>query len=273
MDYSQYQHLVVEVKDGIGVVTLNRPDVYNATNDRMHYELTTIWGDLDKDPDVRVVVVTGAGDKAFSAGGDLADIEARAAMAPDERFEALAGVLKEAQDIAYGIVNCDRVIVSAINGVAVGAGLAVALLADISVMAEDARLTDGHLRLGVAAGDHATMIWPLLCGMARAKYYLLTGDFIDGREAERIGLVSKAVPRAEVVPTAMEIAERMANGPQYAQRFTKRALNQWLRLGGITSFDYSAALEMFGFMSPDPAEGARAITEKRAPRFPSVGSD
>lgn len=271
MDYSQYQHLVVEVKDGIGVVTLNRPDVYNATNDRMHYELTTIWGDLDKDPDVRVVVVTGAGDKAFSAGGDLADIEARAAMAPDERFEALAGVLKEAQDIVYGIVNCDRVIVSAINGVAVGAGLAVALLADISVMAEDARLTDGHLRLGVAAGDHATMIWPLLCGMARAKYYLLTGDFIDGREAERIGLVSKAVPRAEVVPTAMEIAERMANGPQYAQRFTKRALNQWLRLGGITSFDYSAALEMFGFMSPDPAEGARAITEKRAPRFPSVG--
>lgn len=270
MDYSEYQHLLVEVSDGIALVTLNRPEVYNATNDRMHFELTTIWGDLEKDPAVRAIVVTGAGDRAFSAGGDLGDIGGRAGLTPEERFEAVARILKEAQDLVYGIVNCDRIIVSAINGVAVGAGLAVALMADISVMAEDARLSDGHLRLGVAAGDHAAMIWPLLCGMARAKYYLLTSDFVDGREAERIGLVSKAVPRDQVLPTAMDIARGLADGPQFAQRFTKRALNQWLRLGGITSFDYSAALELFGFMSADPAEGARAIVEKRPPRFPSA---
>ncbi len=270
MGYSGYQHLVVDVKDGIGLVTINRPDVYNATNDRLHYELTTIWGDMDRDPEVRIIVVTGAGDKAFSAGGDLADIEHRASLPAEERFEELSRVLKEAQDLVYGIVNCDKVVISAINGVAVGAGLAVALLADISVMADDARLSDGHLRLGVAAGDHAAMVWPLLCGMAKAKYYLLTGDFVDGREAERIGLVSEVQPREQVLPRAMEIAGRMAAGPQMAQRFTKRALNQWLRQGGLISFDYSAALELFGFVSADPAEGAKAINEKRPPQFPSA---
>ncbi len=117
------------------------------------------------------------------------------------------------------------------------------------------------------------MIWPLLCGMAKSKYYLLTSDFIDGREAERIGLVSKAVPRDQVLPEAMSIAGRLAEGPQLAQRYTKRALNQWLRLGGITAFDYSAALELFGFTAADPAEGMKAINERRAPQFPSAQPD
>ncbi|MBA4179798.1 MAG: enoyl-CoA hydratase [Anaerolinea sp.] len=268
MDYSRYQHLLVDVGgDGVALVTLNRPDVFNATNKVMHRELTEIWRDLDRDPAVRVILVTGAGDQAFSAGGDLGDMGARASLPPDEKFEAMVGLLKEAQAIPYEMVNCEKVIVSAINGVAVGAGLAVALMADISIIAEEARLTDGHLRLGVAAGDHAAMLWPLLCGMAKAKYYLLTSDFLDGREAERIGLVSRAVPRAQLRDTAFEVARKLAAGPQHAQRFTKKALNQWLRLGGITAFDYSAALEIMGFFGPDPAEGARAIVERRPPRF------
>ena len=266
--YARYQHLLVDVgDDGVALVTINRPDVFNATNDVLHRELTEIWRDLDHDPAVRVIVVTGAGDQAFSAGGDLGDIEARAVLPPEERFPALEALLKEAQTLVYEIINCDKIIISAINGVAVGAGLAVALMADISIMAEEARLTDGHLRLGVGAGDHAAMIWPLLCGMAKAKYYLLTAEFIDGREAERIGLVSKCVPRAEVKDEAMALARRLALGPQSALRFTKRSLNQWLRLGGITSFDYSAALEIMGFFASDPGEGARAIVEKRPPNF------
>ncbi|MGI8925789.1 MAG: enoyl-CoA hydratase/isomerase family protein [Tepidiformaceae bacterium] len=269
MDYSGYRHLRVEIDDGIALVTLDRPEFLNATDKLLHRQLSEIWPALDRDPAVRTIVVTGAG-TAFSAGGDLADIQERASLPSEERFEVLAALLKEAQDLVYSMVNCDKVIISAINGVAVGAGLAVALLADISIMAEDARLTDGHLRLGVAAGDHAAIIWPLLCGMAKAKYYLLTSDFIDGREAERIGLVSRAVPRAEVLETAMALARRLADGPQMAQRFTKRALNQWLRLGGITSFDYSAALELMGFFAADPAEGARAIIERRKPAFPSA---
>jgi len=272
MGYGSYRHLLIEVEGGIAVVTINRPEVFNATNNVLHRELTQIWGDIERDPDVRVAIVTGAGGQAFSAGGDLGDIEARAALPPAERFDALVALMKEAEEVVYSMVRCEKIIVSAINGVAVGAGLAVALMADISIIAEEARLTDGHVRLGVAAGDHAAMVWPLLCGMAKAKYYLLTGDFIDGREAERIGLVSKAVPRARLMEEARAVARRLAEGSQPAQRFTKRALNQWLKLGGITAFDYSAALEIMGFFGPDPAEGARAIIEKRAPLFPSSGS-
>lgn len=267
MDYSHYRHLLVEVVGSIATVTINRPDVFNATNDVLHRELTTIWRDLAADDAVRVAIVTGAGDQAFSAGGDLADIEARAALPAEERFESVMRVMKEAEAIVYEMLNCEKIIISAINGVAVGAGLAVALMADISVMAEEARLTDGHARLGVAAGDHAAIIWPLLCGMAKAKYYLLTCDFIDGREAERIGLVSKAVPRAQLRDETLAIAEKLATGPQHALRATKKSLNQWLKLGGITAFDYSLALEMLGFFSDAPAEGARAIIEKRPAKF------
>ena len=267
MDYSHYKHLLVEVTGSVARVTINRPEVFNATNDVLHRELTTIWRHLGADPEVRVVIVTGAGDQAFSAGGDLADIEARAALPPEERFEAVMQVMKEAEAIVYEMMNCEKIIISAINGVAVGAGLTVALMADISIMAEEARLTDGHARLGVAAGDHAAIIWPLLCGMAKAKYYLLTCDFIDGREAERIGLVSRAVPRANLQAEAQRIAAQLAAGPQHALRATKKSLNQWLRLGGITAFDYSLAMEMLGFFSDAPAEGARAIIEKRSPNF------
>lgn len=270
MQYNEYRHLQIAVEDGVALVTINRPDVFNATNNRLHWELTQIWGDIDRDPAVRVAVVTGAGDRAFSAGGDLGDLEERDALPADQRFNAIVGLMKEAQELVYSIVNCDKPVISAINGVAVGAGLAVALLADISIMAEDARLTDGHVRLGVAAGDHACVIWPLLCGMARAKYYLLTCDFIDGKEAERIGLVSRAVPRADVLPEARRVARRLAAGPQPALRFTKRALNQWLRLAGVTSFDYSLALEMLGFFGADVAAGVQGIRERRVPDYPSA---
>ena len=270
MQYSEYQHLTIAIDGGVALVTINRPEFFNATNDRLHWELTQIWTDIDKDPAVRIAVVTGAGEAAFSAGGDLGDLEARDALPTAERFEAILALMKEARDLVMTIVECDKPIISAINGVAVGAGLVVALMADISIMAEEARLTDGHTRLGVAAGDHACIIWPLLCGMAKAKYYLLTCDFIDGREAERIGLVSKAVPRAEVLSTAMGIAHRLAAGSQPALRFTKRALNQWLRLGGVASFDYSLVAEMMGFFGPDVAEGIKGIRERRPATFPSA---
>ena len=184
-----------------------------------------------------------------------------------DNLETLSSVMKEAGDIVYNIVNLDKPVISAINGVAVGAGLAVALMADISIMSESARITDGHIRLGVGAGDHAAIIWPLLCGMAKAKYYLLTADFIDGKEAERIGLVSVCVPPDDVMPKAMEVATKLATGPQLAVRWTKRALNNWVRQAGPI-FDNSLALEMLGFFSDDVQEGVRAIQEKRSPEFP-----
>ena len=262
MDYGAYQDLVFERRpSGVLLITINRPDRMNATNAQLHTELATVWRDVARDPDTRVAVITGAG-RAFSAGGDLEMIER---MAGD--YGRVAAMASEAAQLPLNMLDCEKPIVSAINGTAVGAGLAVALMADISVIAEDARLTDGHLRLGVVAGDHAAVLWPLLCGMAKAKYYLLTADFIDGVEAERIGLVSRCVPRDQVLDTALEIAARIATGPQQAARWTKRTLNHWLRQA-IPAFDASVAYEMLTFMGQDVREGARAIQERRAPQFP-----
>jgi enoyl-CoA hydratase len=264
MDYRDYQHLTFERRDrGVVLVTINRPEVLNATNDRLHWELTQVWLTFDADAEARVAVVTGAG-RAFSAGGDMEMVEANS-----RDPKRLARTLREASDLVYNMINTDKPIVSAINGVAVGAGLVVALLADISIMSESARFTDGHTKLGVVAGDHATILWPLLCGMAKAKYYLLTSEFIDGREAERIGLVSLCAPADQVLPKALEVADRLARGAQQAIRWTKRSLNNWLRQAGPI-FDQSIALEMLTFMDEDVREGLAAIREKRPPAFPSA---
>ena len=264
MDYGEYRHLAFDPRPtGVLLITLNRPDVLNATNERLHWELTQVWRTVDADPAVRVALITGAG-RAFSAGGDLGMVEATAGNPA-----AVARTLREASDLVYNMLDLDKPVVSAINGVAVGAGLVVALLADVSIAAEDARLTDGHTRLGVAAGDHAAIIWPLLCGMAKARYYLLTSDFLDGREAERIGLVSLCVPAARLMDTAWDVATRLARGSQPSIRWTKRALNNWLRQAGPI-FDQSLALEMLSFMNPDVLEGVRAIRERREPEFPSA---
>lgn len=263
MQYADYQHLRFDRRpNGVLLVTLDRPPV-NATDERLHWELTEVWKTIGDDPAARVALVTGAG-KAFSAGGDLGLLEGMAGNAA-----AVSRTLREAADIVYNMINLDKPIVSAINGVAVGAGLAVALMADISIIADTARLTDGHLRLGVGAGDHAAIIWPLLCGMAKAKYYLMTAEFLDGREAERIGLVSLCAPAAELMDRAWAVANRLAEGPQNAVRLTKRALNGWLRVASPI-FDSSLAYEMLNFMEADVQEGIAALKEKRAARFPST---
>jgi enoyl-CoA hydratase len=261
MDIASYQHLKLERQaDGVLLVTLNRPDVLNAADERMHRELATVWSDISRDAETRVAVVTGAG-RAFSAGGDLAMVERQIGD-----YDLVTSMLVEMSDLVYNMVNCEKPIISAINGVAVGAGLVVALLADISICAADARLGDGHVRLGVAAGDHAAIIWPLLCGLARSKYYLMTGEMVTGEEAERIGLVSKALPKEEVLAEAMRVAAHLATGPQLAIRLTKRALNGWIRNAGPI-FDQSAAYEMLTFMGEDIKEGLASLREKRAPQF------
>jgi enoyl-CoA hydratase len=265
MHYSDFQFLTFEhLANGVALVTLNRPDVLNATNARLHWELTKVWDVLNDDAGVRVIVVTGAGGRAFSAGGDLAWI-AETAGDPQK----VAGTMKEAGDIVFKMLACEKPIISAINGVAVGAGLAVALMADISIMADEARITDGHVRLGVSAGDHSVILWPLLCGMAKAKYYLMTAEFVDGKEAERIGLVSLCVPRAQLMDKALATADRLATGSQSAIRLTKRSLNNWLR-HFQPAFDASLAMEMLCFLGDDVKEGVAALMEKREPRFPSA---
>jgi len=264
MDYSSYQHLLFERHDnGVLLITMNRPEVYNAADEVMHSQLAKLWTDVARDDQTRVAVVTGAG-KAFSAGGDLAMVQR---MAGD--YDRTAHMLGEMSDLVYNMVNCDKPIISAINGVAVGAGLVIALLADISICAADAKLGDGHVKLGTVTGDHAAILWPLLCGMARARYYLLTGEMVTGTEAERIGLVSRCVPREEVLAEALRVADTLATGSQLAIRLTKRALNGWLRNAGPL-FDQSAAYEMLTFMGPDLREGVTALRARRPPDFPSA---
>ncbi len=181
-------------------------------------------------------------------------------------FETRTRVWHEARDLVYNVINCDKPVVSAMHGPAVGAGLVAGLLADISIAAKTARIVDGHTRLGVAAGDHAAIVWPLLCGMAKAKYYLMLCESVSGEEAERIGLVSLAVEEDELVGRAFDVANRLAAGSQTAIRWTKYALNNWLRMAG-PAFDSSLALEFMGFAGPDVHEGMASLRQKRPPQF------
>jgi enoyl-CoA hydratase len=233
----------------------------NTADAIMHGELAEVWRDIDRDPDTNAVVITGAG-TVFSAGGDFAMIEENI-----ERFDARLRQWKEAREIVYNVINCSKPVVSAMRGVAVGAGLVCGLLADVSIATKDCRIIDGHTRLGVAAGDHAAIIWPLLCGLAKARYYLLLCEPLSGEEAERIGLISLAVEEAALDGKAVAVATRLAEGAQSAIRLTKYALNNWLRQAGPT-FDASLALEFLGFAGPEVREGLAAHREKRRPAFP-----
>ena len=241
-------------------ITLRAPGKLNAVDAEAHAQLATVWQAVDRDPDTRVVVVRGA-DGAFSSGGDLRLVEE---IARD--WQTRLRVFHEARDLVYNIIDCRKPIVAAIDGPCVGAGLAVALLADISVAAPTARLVDGHTRLGVAAGDHAVIVWPLLCGLAKAKYHLLLCEPVDGETAERLGLVSLCVPAEEVEERALEIARRLAAGSQTAIAHTKLALNNWLRAAG-PAFDASLALEFLDMTGPDVREGVAAVREHREPSF------
>ncbi|MBV8525852.1 MAG: enoyl-CoA hydratase/isomerase family protein [Acetobacteraceae bacterium] len=233
----------------------------NVADAALHRELADVWRQIDADSGVHAAILTGMGSN-FSAGGDFTMIKE---MIAD--FATRVRVWKEAKDIVYNVINCSKPIVSAMRGVAVGAGLVAGLLADISIAAKECRIIDGHTRLGVAAGDHAAIIWPLLCGMARAKYYLLLCQPVSGEEAERIGLVSLAVNDRDLDAKSVEVAARLAEGAQTAIRWTKYALNNWLRQMG-PAFDASLALEFIGFSGPEVQEGLASHLEKRKPVFP-----
>lgn len=249
---------------GLAEVVFGPEGKMPTTDARGHADVSTLFQRLGAEPGVRAILVRSVG-KGFSAGGDTALV---ADMLASESVRLR--VLREARDLVQGLIDCDRPIVSAIHGAAVGAGAVVALLADVSVAAEDAKIIDGHTKIGVAAGDHAAVVWPLLCGMAKAKYHLLTCAPLSGAEAERIGLVSLCVPAAGLQDKAREVARTLAAGSPTALAFTKRSLNHWLR-AAWPAFEHSLALEMIGFAGADAREGLAALKEKRAPRFGQAG--
>jgi enoyl-CoA hydratase len=265
--YEQFASLRFErPAPGVLRVVMSKPGRLNAADHDMHRDLANVWLAVDRDPETRAVVVRGEGD-AFSSGGDLDMVREMS-----EDFALRTVVFREARDLVYNIVNCSKPIVSAMQGPAVGAGLVVGLLADVSIAGRSARIIDGHTKLGVAAGDHAAMVWPLLCGMAKAKYHLLLCEPVSGEEAERIGLVSLCVDDDAVHDRALEVATRLAAGSQTAIRWTKLALNNWLRLAGPT-FDASLAMEFLGFSGPDVREGVSALRERRPAQFTGPASE
>ena len=253
----------VEIGDGIAEIVFGPEGKMPTTDARGHRELARIWSRLAARDDLRAILVRSVG-KGFCAGGNTSLVAEMIAQ-----DEVRLRVMREAREIVRGIIDCDVPVVSAINGAAVGAGAAVALLADVSIAARTAKIIDGHVKLGVAAGDHAAVIWPLLCGMAKAKYYLLTNEPLSGAEAERIGLVSLAVDDAELLPTARRIVNQLAAGSPTALGWTKRSLNHWLRVAW-PAFEHSLTAEMIGFTQADVREGLAALNEKRAPQFRST---
>jgi enoyl-CoA hydratase len=250
---------------GVLEIVLDGPNL-NAVGPELHRELADVWLTVDRDPGTRVALLSGAG-KAFSAGGSFDLIEG---MTSD--YAVRTRVLREARDLVLNVINCSKPIVSAMHGPAVGAGLVAGILADVSVVGRNAKIIDGHTRLGVAAGDHAAVCWPLLAGMAKSKYYLLTCVPLTGEEAERIGLVSLCVDDDQVHDKALEVATMLADGAQSAIRWTKHTLNHWYR-SMIPAFDASLAYEFYGFGGPDAAEGLAAHREKRAPQFTGPTSE
>jgi enoyl-CoA hydratase len=258
--YPDYQSLKLErPAPQVLRITMSRGKM-NAMDFEFHHSMTTIWQHVEDDPAVSAVILTGEG-RAFSAGGDF-DLEDKLV----NEFEWRARMWKDGRNLVKNMIHFSKPIVAAINGAAAGGGLAAAMLSDISIAGRSAKIVDGHVRLGVAAGDHAAIIWPLLCGMAKAKYYLMTGEHLYAEEAERIGLISMCVDDDKLQETALRTAIRLTEAAPSALRWTKLSMNNWLQ-AAWPIFENSLALEILGFSGPEVVEGLKAYEEKRAPKF------
>ncbi|MFM0347810.1 enoyl-CoA hydratase/isomerase family protein [Paraburkholderia sp. RL17-347-BIC-D] len=263
--FEKYKDLVITVQNRVATVTLNRPEVRNAINQRLINELRNIWIDLADEPTINAVVLTGAGDY-FSVGGDVKAMSERPGGDVLEEGEVHDPMVM--RRIVTRLLELDKPIVSAINGDAIGLAATISLLCDIPVMSEEARIGDTHVsRVGLVAGDGGTVIWPLLLGVNKAKEFLIRGTLLTGREAERIGLVNHCVPKKDVLSTAVQIAEELANGPTWAIRWTKLSVNQILKDRVNHLMEASMALENVTFETADHREATLAFKEKRRPKF------
>jgi enoyl-CoA hydratase len=259
-DYSRYQTLSIDCADQIATVTLNRPEVLNAVNPQMHSELEALFTEIAYDDDLNAIVLTGAG-RAFCAGGDIRGMDQR------QREGTRRIPLRSAKRLIQNMLEVEQPIIGAINGDAVGLGATIALLCDIVIADEGARIGDPHVKVGLVAGDGGAVIWPLLVGIARAKEFLLTGDLLNATEAERIGLVNRVVASGQAYPEGLALAKRLAAGPTRAIRWTKLSLNKRLKDEVNLVLDASLAVETLSMATEDHREAARAFVEKRPPNF------
>jgi len=261
---STEESVLVERDGHIAIVTLNRPDQLNAVDHPMHTLLPARLAELSEDLSVRAIVLTGAG-RAFSAGGDIKAMLSRVGT-PTGTNHAI-NVPTTARKLIHGIFDCETPIIAAVNGDAMGLGATIAVCCDISVIAEDAKFGDTHVRVGLVAGDGGAAIWPLLIGANKAKDFLMRGRVIDGIEAERQGIINYVAPRDEVMTRAMEIARDIARLPPFAVRWSKASVNKGVRQQINQVFDLSIAYEALTMVTEDHGEAVRAFAEKRKPTF------
>ena len=267
-DYARYRYLTVTKEpSGIATVTLNRPEKLNAVNAEFHEELRDVWLDLGNDYEADVIVLTGAG-RAFCAGGDVSNMGASDAPFGGGRSkDPLAVMGAEARRLVAHMLDVEQPIIAAVNGDAFGLGASLALLCDIVVVADDARIADTHVNVGLVAGDGGVVMWPLLIGPHRAKEFLMRGSRLTGQQAADMGMVNYAVPRDQVMVKARELADELAEGAPLAIRWTKYAVNRWIKDVFQTTFDVGIALEMVSMRSADHEEARAAFREKRKARF------
>jgi enoyl-CoA hydratase len=258
-----YEHLDIQIADGIATVTMSRPEVLNGLHPPAHAEMERVWDDLGDNDDVRVAILTGAG-RAFNAGGDLKDMQERLAVDPagGSGISAAAG-----RRIIYNLLSFEKPLIAAVNGHAIGLGATIGLLCDIAVVSEKAMIGDPHINIGIVPGDGGLAVWTMLAGPNRAKEFMMLGSMASADEALRLGLVNRVVEPEAVMSTARELAIRLTHGPQVALRGTKISINNWIKTQFTSLFEVSLAAELQSMAHPDFAEGVAAVIEKRTPTF------
>ena len=262
MTHDDFEYLRFEYDGDVLVVTIDKPDdPLNKVDGRMHHELTHLFPCLQAERDARSILLAGT-DAAFTAGGDFG-------WFPEFQKPGYAADLRlDGKSLIWDLLDVHLPLVCAVTGHALGLGASIALLCDVVVMSETARLGDPHVRVGIVAGDGGTIAWPLALGPVLAKRFLLTGDAIGAGEAARLGLITEATPDAASCRAAgLEWARRLAAGAPLAVQYTKQAVNSWIKQTMGPAFDLSTALEMLTFTSADHAEALAALVEKREPRF------
>ncbi len=267
MNYDSYKHIKVERDSSIATLTLNEPDNRNAIHAQMHAELEQVWLDLAQDEQVNVIVLTGAG-RFFSAGGDIKRMAAR--FGTEEGWRYSLEVPAATRRMFQNILEVPQPIIVAINGDAVGLGATLALFCDVSVISNTAKFGDTHVKVGLVAGDGGAVVWPLLVGPSRAKEFLMRGRLVNGEEAFALGLVNHCAPVDEVQSKARALADELAGLPPLAVRWSKLAVNKWLKHQLNLILDASVAYEMLSMNSKDHHEAAMAFIEKRAPKFKGI---
>jgi enoyl-CoA hydratase len=261
MDFSTYNAIIFRRHEGVLHATFNRPETLNALDEQLEENLSRLFGDVTRDQQTRVLVLTGAG-RAFSAGGDVEQMQ-RLIDHPEELFDGIA----RSKHLIHSMLDCPKPIIAKINGAAMGLGATLALFCDLIIAANHAKIADPHVKVGFSAGDGGSVIWPQLIGYARAKEFLLLGDAITGEEAAKIGLINRAVPPEELDRVVDEYANRLAQGASRAIQWTKLSINIGLKQLATSMLDAALAYEGLSNMTKDHQEAVNAFREKRPPRF------